>query len=76
MTELSDNSDRVPSQGASYPKPPATVVLDLAIEAGIKLFDALAGIFEITDTEARSLSIRRRDCLVAHNGRIRTPMED
>ena len=58
------------------PSPERTVVLDLGIEAGIKLFDALAGIFEISDTEARSLSIRRRDCLVAHNGRIRTPLED
>ncbi len=58
------------------PSPGRTFVLDLGIEAGIKLFDALAGIFEIGDTEARSLSIRRRDCLVAHNGRIRTPMED
>ena len=58
------------------PSPERTVVLDLGIEAGIKLFDALAGIFDISDTEARSLSIRRRDCLVAYNGRIRTPMED
>jgi radical SAM family uncharacterized protein len=58
------------------PSPERTVVLDLGIEAGIKLFDALAGIFEISDTEARSLSVRRRDCLVAQNGRIRTPMED
>jgi len=53
-----------------------TVVLDLAIEPGIKLFDTLAGIFGMSDTEARSLSIRRRDCLAAYNGRIRTPMED
>jgi hypothetical protein len=53
-----------------------TVVLDLGIEAGIKLFDALAGIFKISDTEARCLLIRRRDCLVAQNGRIRTPLED
>jgi radical SAM family uncharacterized protein len=53
-----------------------TIVLDLAIEAGIKLFDALAGIFKISETEARCLVIRRRDCLVAQNGRIRTPMED
>lgn len=58
------------------PSPERTVVLDLGIGAGIKLFDALAGIFEISDTEARSLSIRRRDCLVAQNGRIRTPLED
>jgi radical SAM family uncharacterized protein len=64
----------VPGRGLS-PKP-GTIVLDLAIEPGIKLFDALAGIFEISDTEARSLSIRRRDCLVARNGRIRTPLED
>ncbi len=55
---------------------PATVVLDLGIEAGIKLFDALVGIFKISDIEARSLAVRRRDCLVAQNGRIRTPMED
>lgn len=53
-----------------------TVVLDLGIEAGVKLFDALAAIFKISDTEARCLLIRRRDCLVAQNGRIRTPMED
>jgi radical SAM family uncharacterized protein len=58
------------------PSPERTVVLDLGIEAGIKLFDALAGIFEISDTEARSLAVRRRDCLAAQNGRIRTPMED
>jgi radical SAM family uncharacterized protein len=58
------------------PSPERTVVLDLGIEAGIKLFDALAGIFKISDTEARCLMIRRRDCLVAQNGRIRTPMED
>jgi radical SAM family uncharacterized protein len=58
------------------PSPERTVVLDLGIEAGIKLFDALAGIFEISDTEARCLSVRRRDCLVAQNGRIRTPLED
>jgi ferredoxin/2-iminoacetate synthase ThiH len=55
---------------------PGSVVLDLAIEPGIKLFDALAGILRISDTEARCLLIRRRDCLVAQNGRIRTPMED
>jgi radical SAM family uncharacterized protein len=58
------------------PSPERTVVLDLGIEAGIKLFDTLAGMFEISDTEARCLSIRRRDCLVAQNGRIRTPLED
>jgi radical SAM family uncharacterized protein len=58
------------------PGPERTAVLDLGIEAGIKLFDALAGIFEISDSEARCLSIRRRDCLVAQNGRIRTPLED
>jgi radical SAM family uncharacterized protein len=58
------------------PSPERTVVLDLGIEAGIKLFDALAGIFKISDPEARCLMIRRRDCLVAQNGRIRTPMED
>jgi len=58
------------------PSPERTVVLDLGIEAGIKLFDALAGIFKISDTEARCLMIRRRDCLVAQNGRIRTPLED
>ncbi len=58
------------------PSPERTVVLDLGIEAGIKLFDALAGIFKISDIEARSLSVRRRDCLVAQNGRIRTPLED
>ena len=83
-------SDRVPASGKMGTVPgredsaairysphfPATVVLDLAIEAGIKLFDTLAGLFQISDTETRSLTIRRRDCLVAHNGRIRTPMED
>jgi len=53
-----------------------TVVLDLAIEPGIKLFDSLAEIFKISNTEARCLLIRRRDCLVVRNGRIRTPMED
>ena len=58
------------------PSPERTVVLDLGIEPGIKLFDALAGIFEMSDTETRSLKVRRRDCLVAHNGRIRTPLED
>jgi hypothetical protein len=58
------------------PSPERTVVLDLGIEAGIKLFDALAGIFKISDTEARCLTIRRRDCLVAQDGRIRTPLED
>ncbi|HTW91520.1 MAG TPA: TIGR03936 family radical SAM-associated protein, partial [bacterium] len=63
---------------APNPRPlaPGSIVLDLGIEAGIKLFDALAGIFKISDTEARCLMIRRRDCLVAQNGRIRTPMED
>jgi radical SAM family uncharacterized protein len=58
------------------PGPERTVVLDLGIEAGVKLFDTLAGIFEISDTEVRCLSVRRRDCLVAQNGRIRTPLED
>jgi radical SAM family uncharacterized protein len=58
------------------PGPERTVLLDLGIEAGIKLFDTLAGIFEISDSEVRCLSVRRRDCLVAHNGRIRTPLED
>jgi len=58
------------------PRFPGTIVLDLAIEAGIKLFDTLAGIFNISETEARCLLIRRRDCLVAQNGRIRTPLED
>jgi radical SAM family uncharacterized protein len=63
---------------APNPRPltPGSIVLDLMIEAGIKLFDTLAGIFKISDTEARCLLIRRRDCLVAQNGRIRTPMED
>ena len=82
---LAGVKDLLPSAGhdrnrlgdsGSCPKPPATIVVDLAIEPGIKLFDALAGIFKISDTEARSLSIRRRDCLVAQNGRIRTPLED
>ena len=58
------------------PGPERTVVLDLGIEAGIKLFDTLAGMFEISDSEVRCLSVRRRDCLVAQNGRIRTPLED
>jgi hypothetical protein len=58
------------------PGPERTVVLDLGIEAGVKLFDTLAGIFEISDSETRCLSVRRRDCLVAQNGRIRTPLED
>ena len=47
------------------PGPDRTVVLDLAIEAGVKLFDTLSGIFEISDAEARCLDVRRRDCLVA-----------
>ena len=46
------------------------------VTADRKFFDALAGIFKISDTEARCLMIRRRDCLVAQNGRIRTPLED
>ncbi|MBN2465665.1 TIGR03960 family B12-binding radical SAM protein, partial [candidate division WOR-3 bacterium] len=58
------------------PLTPGSVVLDLAIEPGIKLFDTLAEIFKTSDTEARCLMIRRRDCLVVRNGRIRTPMED
>jgi radical SAM superfamily enzyme YgiQ (UPF0313 family) len=58
------------------PGPESTVVLDLGVEAGIKLFDTLAAMFDTSNTEARCLAVRRRDCLVAQNGRIRTPMED
>jgi len=56
--------------------PLRTLVLDLSIEPGIKLFDALAGMFETSDIETRRLSVQRRDCLVALNGRIRTPLEE
>jgi hypothetical protein len=77
VSQGGSSSDRVPSQGlASCPKPLATIVVDLAIGPGIRLFDALAHIFNTSDTEARCLSIGRRDCLVAQNGRIRTPLED
>ena len=41
------------------PGPDRTVVLDLAIEAGVKLFDTLSGIFEISDAESRCLDVRR-----------------
>jgi hypothetical protein len=58
------------------PGPGRTIVLALAIEAGIKLFDVLAALFEIGETEARCVKVTRRDCLAAQNGRIRTPMED
>ena len=74
LTGVKDLQGTVPAGGLS--PNPRTVLLDLGIEAGIKLFDTLAGIFEISDSEVRCLSVRRRDCLVARNGRIRTPLED
>jgi len=76
FAELAERAKGLTGVKELLPGPERTVVLDLGIEAGIKLFDALAGIFKISDPEARCLSIRRRDCLVAQNGRIRTPMED
>lgn len=56
--------------------PDRTLVLDLAVEPGIKLLDTLAQLFKISETEARCLHVRRRDCLAAENGRVRTPLED
>jgi hypothetical protein len=76
FTELVERAKGLTGVKDLLPSPERTVVLDLGIEAGIKLFDALVGIFKISDIEARSLAVRRRDCLVAQNGRIRTPLED
>jgi hypothetical protein len=56
--------------------PEQSIVLDLAIEPGIKLLEVLARLFDIAETEARCLNIKRRECLVAADGRVRTPLED
>jgi hypothetical protein len=58
------------------PGPEQTVVLDLAIEPGIKLLDALVKLFTISESQARCLNVRRRECLTVESGRIRTPLED
>lgn len=50
--------------------------LDLAIEPGVKLFDTLAGLFGLSDSEARCLHVRRQECFAAADGRLRTPLED
>ncbi len=52
------------------------VHLDLAIEPGVKLFDALAALFGLSDAEARCLHVRRMECFAAADGRLRTPLED
>jgi hypothetical protein len=50
--------------------------LDLAIESGVKLFDTLAALFGLSDSEARCLHVRRQECFAAADGRLRTPLED
>jgi radical SAM family uncharacterized protein len=55
-------------------QPDRTLVLDLTIAPGIKLFNTLARLFGITENEARCLEIKRRDCLNRQNDSLRTPL--
>ncbi len=55
--------------------PEQNLLLDLAIVPGVRLFAALAGLFEIEKTEVRPLRIKRLDCLVQKSDCIQTPME-
>jgi radical SAM family uncharacterized protein len=49
-------------------------LFDLTLGPGIKLFSILAQILSITETEARCLRIKRKDCLVQTDGTIRSPL--
>ncbi|MBM3323894.1 DUF2344 domain-containing protein, partial [candidate division WOR-3 bacterium] len=74
--ELIERGRKLPGVRELLAGPDRTLVLDLAIEPGIKLFDVLAQLFGISDREARCISVKRRECLAADSGRIRTPLED
>lgn len=50
--------------------------LDLAVEAGVKLFATLAKLFAISEAEARCLRVRRIECFAATAERLCTPLED
>jgi radical SAM family uncharacterized protein len=76
FAELAERAKTLNGVADLMPGPDRTAVLDLAIEAGVKLFDTLSGLFNISDVDARCLDVRRRDCLVADSGRVRTPLED
>ncbi len=76
MSELIERGRRLSGVKELLAGPDRTLVLDLAIEPGIKLFDIVAQLLGISDREARCISVKRRECLVADAGRIRTPLED
>ncbi|MEO0078701.1 MAG: TIGR03960 family B12-binding radical SAM protein [candidate division WOR-3 bacterium] len=74
--ELVERGKKMPGVKELLEGPDRTLVLDLSIEPGIKLFDVLAKLFGVNDRKARCISVKRRECLVAETSRIRTPLED
>ncbi|MEN9979090.1 MAG: TIGR03960 family B12-binding radical SAM protein [candidate division WOR-3 bacterium] len=51
-----------------------TLLLDLTIAPGVKLFPVLAALLGITESEARALKVKRLDCLIFSDGSLRTPL--
>ena len=51
-----------------------SLLLDLTIAPGVKLFPVLAALLGITESEARVLKVKRLDCLIFSDGSLRTPL--
>ncbi len=51
-------------------------LLDLAIAPGIKLLRTLNLLFNIIEDQARGLLIKRKDCLVLTDGKLKSPLGD
>lgn len=64
----------VPGVRALRPGPEGRVILDVAIAPGVKLFEVLARLFEVEETAARCLAVRRLECLTAGPNRILTAL--
>uniref|UniRef100_A0A7C4CBU3 TIGR03960 family B12-binding radical SAM protein n=1 Tax=candidate division WOR-3 bacterium TaxID=2052148 RepID=A0A7C4CBU3_UNCW3 len=64
----------VPGMRALRPGPEGKVILDVAIVPGVKLFAVLARLFDIDETRARCLNVRRLECLVAGPNRVLTAL--
>ncbi|MEO0080400.1 MAG: TIGR03936 family radical SAM-associated protein, partial [candidate division WOR-3 bacterium] len=71
---IQERARNIPGVRELRPTGEQRFLLGLAIVPGVKLFDRLARLLDIPEAVARTIFVRRRDCLVADDSRIRTPL--
>lgn len=73
--ELASRAKEIGGVRSVAVKPEGSIVLDLAVAAGVRLFTVLGRLCGLEENEVRSLDVVRLDCLVEKKDKIVTPME-